>query len=71
MSPGQQAEIIGFSSLNSNLKRKLLAMGLTPGVIITFLRQALCNGPIELQVRGACLAMRSKEAQCLVIKVIE
>lgn len=44
------------------LKRRLLEMGLCPGVIVTVLRRAPLGDPIELRVRGYLLSVRGEHA---------
>lgn len=46
-------------------KRKLLAMGITPGVKITVIRTAPLGDPIEVKVRNFLLCLRKTEAQTI------
>ncbi len=38
-------------------KKRLMDMGLTPGTMITVMRSAPFNGPLEVSVRGSRLAL--------------
>ena len=49
-------------------KRKLLAMGLTPGTEFTVTRVAPLGDPVEILVRGFKLSLRKDEAAALVIE---
>jgi Fe2+ transport system protein FeoA len=39
------------------LTRRLAEMGLTPGVEVTLLRKCPFRGPLQVEVRGVCLAL--------------
>lgn len=67
---GDQAKITGFTQADRQYRQKLLAMGLTPGVVITIKRVAPLGDPIELNVRGYALTLRRHEAQILVVEKI-
>ena len=49
-------------------KKKLLAMGLTPGTEFTVTRVAPLGDPVEIQVRGFKLSLRRDEAAALVVE---
>lgn len=49
-------------------KKKLLAMGLTPGTEFTVTRVAPLGDPVEIRVRGFKLSLRKDEAAALVIE---
>ncbi len=49
-------------------KKKLLAMGLTPGTEFTVTRVAPLGDPVEILVRGFKLSLRKNEAAALVIE---
>ncbi|MBE9048171.1 ferrous iron transport protein A [Pleurocapsales cyanobacterium LEGE 10410] len=49
-------------------KRKLLAMGLTPGTEFTVTRVAPLGDPVEIKVRGFKLSLRKDEAAALVVE---
>ena len=52
-------------------KRKLLAMGLTPGTEFTVTRVAPLGDPVEILVRGFKLSLRKDEAAALVIEELD
>ena len=52
-------------------KRKLLAMGLTPGTEFTVTRVAPLGDPVEILVRGFKLSLRKDEAAALVIEALD
>ena len=49
-------------------KKKLLAMGLTPGTEFTVTRVAPLGDPVEIKVRGFKLSLRKDEAAALIIE---
>ncbi len=53
------------------LRVKMLQMGITPGTKLEVLRRAPLADPIEIKVRGACIALRSKECKNIsVVRVV-
>ena len=44
-----------------SLRRRIIALGITPGVHVKLLRQAPLNGPWAIEVRGSIIALRAKE----------
>ncbi len=44
------------------IRRRLLEMGLTPGIGVELLRRAPLGDPIELRVRGYLLSLRADQA---------
>ena len=74
---GQQARIKAYDPLSlaagsKAYRQKCLAMGLTPdtelgpGVIIKVVARAPLGCPIEIEVRGYSLSLRSRESQVLI-----
>jgi Fe2+ transport system protein FeoA len=49
--------VMTHSSGNGNVVRRLSEMGLTPGCELRILRKCGFRGPVEIQVRGASLAL--------------
>lgn len=62
---GDSARIEGYTAQGQGYRRKLLAMGLTPGVEFTVVRHAPLGDPIEVRVRGVHLSLRREEAAAL------
>ena len=59
---GDRARVAGFSEAGKSFRRKLLAMGLTPGIEIDVARVAPMGDPVEIRVRGFSLSLRREEA---------
>lgn len=64
---GSTACVAGYEATARSYKRKLLAMGLTPGTEFTVTRHAPLGDPIEVKVRGFCLSLRKDEANALLV----
>ena len=57
--------VTGFSTADSAYRQKLLRMGLTRNTEFTVVRKAPLGGPIEIEVRGSRVVLRSDEADVL------
>lgn len=67
---GDSARILGFDQAGSAYRKKLLAMGLTPGTEFTVTRFAPMGDPVEIKLRGFSLSLRKNEASILLIEKI-
>ena len=60
--------VSGFSIADSVYRQKLLRMGLTRNAEFTVVRKAPLGGPIEIEVRGSRVVLRSDEADVLEVE---
>lgn len=67
---GQPVRVIGFLQQSAGFRHKLLAMGLTPGVMIVVTRIAPLGDPIQVKLRGYTLSLRKKECQQIEVEAI-
>ena len=67
---GQKAKIISMSDVESLHRKKLLAMGLTPGVDFKLTRIAPLGCPMQIELRGYSLTVRKNECQAIDIDKI-
>lgn len=67
----QQARIIGYEKEEGEYFRRLLSLGLTPGQIITVCRISPFGGPLQVDVGGCSLAIRSYEADLLRLSLVQ
>ncbi|MEG1003787.1 FeoA family protein [Clostridium sp.] len=51
----------------SNVKRRLMDMGITPGITIEITGKAPLGDPIEICIRGYKLTLRKEEAEAILI----
>lgn len=68
---GDFLEIVGYQGAPSCYRQQLLALGLTPGTLLTIRRMAPFGDPIEIECRGARLILRKQESNILKLKKIE
>jgi ferrous iron transport protein A len=68
MAVGDKGIVAGFQKGNKGYRKKLLAMGLTPGTIFSIIRYAPMGDPIEISVRGFALTLRKDEANTLLVE---
>lgn len=62
LSPGQRVRVARVTGTGA-LRRRLMDMGLIPGVEIELLRAAPLGDPLEYKLRGYHLSLRKIEAQ--------
>ncbi len=65
---GDLAKIVGFEPTGKPYRKKLLAMGLTPGTEFSITRFAPMGDPVEIKLRGFALTLRKDEASVLQIE---
>lgn len=70
MKTGESARIVGFGKAAKSYRKKLLAMGLTPGVEFSVTRFAPMGDPVEIKIRGFSLSLRKEEAAGVLIERI-
>ena len=61
LKPGQQGKVTSIGNSGS-MKRRIMDMGVTPGVVVKVVKVALLGDPIEVNVRGYELSLRKEEA---------
>ena len=62
LKPGQQGTVASIGT-TVPAKRRIMDMGITPGVEIRVVKVAPLGNPIEVNVRGYELSLRKEEAQ--------
>lgn len=65
---GDLGRIIGFDPSGKAYRKRLLAMGLTPGTEFSITRFAPMGDPVEIKLRGFALTLRKSEADILQIE---
>ncbi len=66
----RKVKVISLGAAGGVFRRKLLSMGLTPGIEIDILRKAPLGGPMELNLRGFSLSLRRNEAQDIQVQLV-
>ncbi len=64
---GEKGRVKGFEKSAKAYRKRLLAMGLTPGTEFQVTRFAPLGDPVEIKVRGFSLSLRKDEASVLLI----
>ena len=65
---GDTARVSGFEPGSRVYRKKLLSMGLTPGVEFSVIRLAPMGDPVEIRVRGFNLSLRRDEAEAVLVE---
>ncbi len=65
---GDTGKIKGFDKSGKTYRKRLLAMGLTPGTEFKVTRFAPMGDPVEIKLRGFALTLRKDEADILLIE---
>lgn len=68
LNTGDAGRIAGFEKSAKAYRKRLLAMGLTPGTEFTVTRYAPMGDPVEIKLRGFSLTLRKDEASILLIE---
>ncbi len=68
---GDKGIVAGFQGSHKGYRKKLLAMGLTPGNAFSITRYAPMGDPVEIRVRGFALSLRKDEAAALLVERVE
>ena len=68
---GERARVTGYAPGGESYRRKLLAMGLTPGAELVVTRIAPMGDPLEIRTRGFSLSLRKGEAAAVEVDKIQ
>ena len=68
MQVGDAGRVAGFEEGSRSYRKKLLAMGLTPGTTFSVTRVAPMGDPVEITVRGFKLSLRKDEAAAVQVE---
>ena len=58
---GEKGKVVSINNLNSLLKRRMLDMGITKGVIVSVKKVAPLGDPIDIELRGYELCLRKSD----------
>ena len=67
---GDRARIPGFDNAGRAYRKRLLAMGLTPGTEFIVSRFAPMGDPVQIKLRGFSLSLRKDEARVLLLEAV-
>lgn len=63
---GEKVKISSIDTSNPSHQR-ILEIGFTPGQEIEIMNKSVFDDPIAFSVRGTLIAMRKKEADCIIV----
>lgn len=66
--PGERGTVRRVLRLNTNVRLRLLEMGLICGSNVEMIRFAPMGDPIEVRVRGYRLSLRKHEAESVIVQ---
>ncbi|MCU0104524.1 ferrous iron transport protein A [Acholeplasma vituli] len=61
LKPGQKGRVLTIDSATKEIKRRLLDMGVTPGVIVEIKRIAPLGDPFDIKIRDYDLCIRKAD----------
>jgi len=70
LKPGMEAVVLDVQG-DSNVKKKLLGMGIVRGTELKVIRNAPLKDPMEIEVRGYNLSIRKAEAENVIVEVLK
>ena len=65
---GSEARVVSVNATNG-VARRIMEMGVIPGVTVSVIKAAPFGDPIEVRVRGYSLAMRKTEADAIEVSL--
>lgn len=65
--PGQEGTVVSIGE-KGPVRRRIMDMGVTPGVKVKVIKAAPLGDPIEVNIRGYELSLRKEEANQIVVK---
>lgn len=68
LNPGQEGTVVSIGQ-KGPMKRRIMDMGVTPGIKVKVIKVAPLGDPIEINVRGYELSLRKAEAENIVVEL--
>ncbi len=68
--PDTSVKVLKVTGQKSSRKR-ILDMGLTPGTRVDVIRRAPLGDPVEFKLKGYNLSLRKREAETVLVEVLE
>ena len=65
--PGKKYKVLKIVG-ESNIKRRIIEMGLNPGTEVEIIRKAPLGDPIEVKTRGFLVSLRHNEAHNIMVE---
>lgn len=68
---GQKAVVVKIENKNKALKRRILDMGITKGVVLQIVKFAPLGDPVEVLIRGYMLSIRKEDLGAIYGEIIK
>ncbi|WJG25309.1 FeoA family protein [Vibrio furnissii] len=62
---GESGQILALNGLSTDVRKKLMVMGLLPNTHVTLIRRAPMGDPLQVEVRGVSIAVRESIAAAI------
>lgn len=67
---GMKAKVVSINTMDKQLRRRLLDMGITEGVQLKVKKIAPLGDPIDIELRGYELCLRKRDLDMIEVEVI-
>ena len=67
LKPGEEGVVASLGT-KGPIKRRIMDMGVTPGVTIKVIKVAPLGDPVEVNIRGYELSLRKEEANQIILE---
>jgi ferrous iron transport protein A len=64
---GGQARVVSISG-SGRISKRLMEMGVVPGIVITVVKSAPFGDPVQIRLLGYSMAVRRSEAQAVTVE---
>ncbi len=68
LKPGESGTVVSIGE-KGPMKRRIMDMGVTPGIVVKVVKVAPLGDPIEVNIRGYELSLRKDEAQRIIVEI--
>ena len=68
LKPGQEGTVVSIGE-KGPMKRRIMDMGVTPGILIRVIKVAPLGDPIEANIRGYELSIRKADAEHIEVEI--
>ena len=68
LKPGQEGTVVSIGE-KGPMKRRIMDMGVTPGILIRVIKVAPLGDPIEVNIRGYELSIRKADAEHIEVEI--
>ncbi|AMF93847.1 ferrous iron transport protein A [Vibrio fluvialis] len=65
LNAGESGLILALNGLSTDVRKKLMVMGLLPNTQVTLIRRAPMGDPLQVEVRGVSIAVRESIAAAI------